>query len=207
MFTIQDCSEILNRLQNEQSQLQGKIEVLSNQIQEAELKLEEHKDTTEIYKQSVEVLDIAQEAVRETVQKGFETIVTNALQTVFGQGYALKLNYSRRGNLQQVDFVIQRPDLKEAYDPMDTSGGGAIDIVAIALRSVILELFQSKNKSPIILDECFKHLSKGHLQQAGEFLNALSKKLNRQIILVTHKQELVEVATNAIEIKKEIILK
>ncbi len=201
MFTVEKCSEILNDLRNEQNQLKGKLDILSSQIQTAELDLEDSECTVKEYKQAIEVLDIAQKAVRETVQKGFEIIVSNALQTVFGQGYSLHLVYSRRGNLQQVDFVIKRPDLKEAYDPMDTSGGGAIDIVAIALRSVILELFQSKDKSPIILDEPFKHLSSGHLSQAGAFLNALSKKLGRQIIMVSHKNELVGIADNTIEIK------
>ena len=82
------------------------------------------------------------------------------------------------------------------------SAGGEIDVVALALRSVILELYQRKDKSPFIADEPFKFVSPEYMTNAGMFIQTLNEKMGRQILIVTHKEELAGFADNLIEIEK-----
>ncbi len=200
MFTLEQCSQKLNALENEQANLDGQIKLLTTQIGEATKTIEINKRNYDKYKKAVEVLDIVQQTIRKTIKDGFETVVTNALQSVFGKGYNLDLEFGRRGNLQEVKFNITTPYCKKSVDPRDTSAGGQMDVISLALRSVILELYQRKDKATLILDEPFKFVSIEYIELAGAFLMALSTKMNRQIIMVTHKKQLTGLANNIIEV-------
>jgi len=181
--------------------LSGKADLLDKQIKDGEERLIEIGHKKEIYSKGIEVLELAQESVKIGIKNGFESVVTYALQFIFGINYIFKLDFGRRGNLQEVELNVKSDSLNIARDPMDTSGGGVIDVVSIALRVAILELHKPKIQGPIILDESFKQLSRGHLYEAGAFLNALVDRVGRQIIMITHSPELVKMADKSIEIK------
>ena len=99
-----------------------------------------------------------------------------------------------------MDFNIKTPEFSESADPNDTSGGGVLDICALALRMVLLEVSTPKVEGCIILDESLKHLSKDYLFKASQFLNEINKKLGRQILFITHQQEFIDNAEHSIEI-------
>ena len=173
--------------------LESQIVALTNEFIDLE-----HKK--EIYLKSIEILDVAQQSVRTSIKDGFENIVTYALQYVFGLDYVFELDFGRKGNLQEVNFQVKSSSLHGGYDPVDTSGGGVLDVVSLALRVAILELHKPRIEGPIILDESFKHLSRQYLQSAGGFLEALADRVGRQIIIVTHQPEIVKMADMSIEI-------
>lgn len=77
---------------------------------------------------------------------------------------------------------------------MDEYGGGYVDVIAFALRIALLELLHIPG--PVILDESFKMVSRDHgfAERAGRFLRQLSEDLGRQIILVTHNDEIASSA-------------
>jgi len=182
-------------------ELVGKCDMLSQQldVHKKRSSLISHKQ--EVYSKSIEILDLAQKVSRVTMKDGFESIVTYALQFILGVGYKFELEFDRWGKYHEVNFNIKTDDFNLAFDPLDTSGGGTIDIVSLALRVAIMELHKPEICGPIILDESFKHLSRQHLFKAGEFLNALAERVGRQIIIVSHKSELVKMAHKAIEVK------
>ena len=183
------------------SSLGGQCELLGKQISENELRIEEIKLKKELFAKAAEVLDLAQASVRMNIKVGFETIVTYALQYILGTDYMFELDFGRRGKLQEVNLNVKTPTLTEAFDPLDTSGGGTIDIIALALRVAMLELHKPVIAGPIILDESFKHLSRQHLNKAGSFLNALSERIGRQVIMISHKSELMNQVDKTIEVK------
>lgn len=197
---MEQINQQLQVLYNKIGNLDGQINLLSQQAIELSAKIKINETNKELFTQAIEILDLAQKVTRDTIKDGFESLVTTALQTVFGTGYSFELVYGRRGNLQEIDFVIKRPEFKESTSILDTSAGGEIDLVTLALRVIILELFQGNNKSPLILDEMFKHVSVEYTDKAGEFLKVLFTQMNRQIILVTHKSELAIMANNSIRI-------
>ena len=191
----------LTELKNNIISTEGKVSLLSTQLDNAQIKLAEIDVNRDIYKKAVEVLDIAQQNVRKLIKDGFEGVVTNALQTVFGEEFGFELEFGRRGNLQEVDFKVINSSLQNSHDPQNVTAGGEIDVIALALKVVILELYQKVNKSPFISDEPFKFVSPDYVELAGGFLQVLNEKMRRQVIMVTHKRSLLEMADNIIEVE------
>jgi DNA repair exonuclease SbcCD ATPase subunit len=189
-------------LEQDIAELSGRKDILDQQLRTETARMAEIEHLHEVYAKAVEILDMAQISVRANIKSGFESIVTYALQFILGTGYRFELDFGRRGKLQEVDLCVKNDALDVPADPMVTSGGGVLGIVALALRVAILELHKPKIEGPVVLDESFKHLSREYLFTAGEFLNALNERVGRQIIMVSHKSELVKMASNAVEIKK-----
>lgn len=200
---------MINKIQDKLTQLKdsitskkGQIDLLSNQITQASIRLDEIEIDRDISKKAIEVLDLAQGSIRKLIKDGFETIVTNALQTIYGDDFNFQLEFGRRGNLQEVDFKVINKTLNKSHDPKNVTAGGEIDVIAFALRVVILELYQKVNKSPFISDEPFKFISPEYVPEAGRFLEAMNSKMGRQIILITHKTQLLEIADNILKIEE-----
>jgi DNA repair exonuclease SbcCD ATPase subunit len=63
-----------------------------------------------------------------------------------------------------------------------------------------------RTRNTIILDEPFRFLSEDHQEQAGNMMKEISRKLNLQILYITHNPILAEVAdrTFNVSIKKGI---
>jgi len=199
---LKELENSLNDLTSKLSSLQGQSSLLSEQCESSEHKIDDLNHNKELYRKSVELLTIVEKSTKEVIKKGFEEIVTYALQYILSSSeYSLNLEFGRRGNLQEVNFNLITPDCKEPHDPLLSSGGGVLDILSLALRISQLEVTKPKIEGFIALDEPFKHLSENHLEAAQDFVKAINRRINRQIIMVTHKKELVVNADKAIEIK------
>ena len=192
----------LSELNSKQCSLQGQCILLNEQSNASEHKIEELTNKKELYRKSVELLTIVEKSSKEALKKGFEEIVSYALQYILGSTeYSFNLEFGRRGNLTEMDFNLITPECKEPHDPLESSGGGVLDILSLALRVSLLELTKPKIEGFLCLDEPFKHLSSDYLERARDFLKAINRRINRQIIMVTHKEDLVTNADNSIEIK------
>jgi DNA repair exonuclease SbcCD ATPase subunit len=85
--------------------------------------------------------------------------------------------------------------------PIDSNGGGIVDMISIALRVAILEIHSDPRiNGPIILDEPGKHVSEDYVEKMALFLKYLSSHFNRQIIMVTHQQSLSELSDKSFQV-------
>lgn len=199
---IENLEFYVNELESELSSLKGQCSLLSEQINMSEQKIDNLEEDHINYKKSVELLNLVQKVTRDVICNNFETLVTNALQYIFqSNDYTFHLDFNKRGNLQELNFNIKKPELEEPIDPTETSGGGLMDIISLALRLVLMEVAKPKIEGPLILDESFKHLSSNLQPQALNFLKEMNQKMNRQIILITHQKEFINNADNLVEIK------
>jgi len=191
--------KLLN-ITSELDSLKGQCSLLIEQEKESEEKLIDYRDKKEIYKKSVEFWDLVGKETKEKTKKGFESIVTYALRYILNEDYGFKLEFGRRGNLQEMDLNVTSPGCKQPFNPIDRDSGGVLDVASLALRISILELSKPKIPGFLCLDESFKHLDKDLIENARKFIHTISKKIGRQIIMVTHKDELMEGADNVIEL-------
>jgi DNA repair exonuclease SbcCD ATPase subunit len=77
----------------------------------------------------------------------------------------------------------------------DSTGGGLVDIVCIALRWAITELYNDPvMNGPLQLDEPGKHVSENYAIKLAQFLKECGKTFDRQIIMVTHQPYLSAIA-------------
>lgn len=195
---IEKLEKQLAGLNTSLAEAKGRFKLLNEQITKGEAKLLDFDHKKEVYKKSVELLALVDQNTKEATKKGFEKIVDYALQYILGNNeYKLDIKFGRRGNLQEVDFNLLTPNCQEAHTP----GGGVTDILGLSLRIALLEL--AKIPGFICFDESFKHLSADYLVMAEKFLRAISEKIHRQIIMVSHRPEFLNSDNNLIEIKGE----
>ena len=88
----------ISNLRKDINELEGRKKLLNEQLQEAQNNLEEITEKRDICKKAVEVLDLAQQSVRKLIKDGFESVVTNALQTIYGDDYVFELEFGRKKN-------------------------------------------------------------------------------------------------------------
>lgn len=203
---LEEITYLENKLQDiksEKDTLEGKCSLFAEQLKEMNIKILDFAHKRELYTKAVELLNFAQEVTKEKMKKEMEIIVSYALRYIYSSDYEFGLEFGRHGNLQSMDFNVKTPECQTPYDPLLSSGGGVLDIISLALRIALLELSKPKIPGFIVLDESFKHLSSNYLENAEKFLEAINKKIGRQIILITHKKELLNNTNNIIEIKEE----
>ncbi len=139
--------------------------------------------------------ELALEIVKEvglTTQKQLEyhlaEQVSLAMEAVFDDPYALKVNFVVKRGKTEVELLFTRRDLE--FPPMGSAGGGAIDVACLALRVAYWAMRQDKRVRPtLLLDEPFSRL-KGEdaNKRALAVLNELSKNLEIQIITVSDER-------------------
>jgi DNA repair exonuclease SbcCD ATPase subunit len=191
----------INSLNTEVASLKGKLSLLEDQHTESTERLLALKDEQILNVKSVELLNIVQKATKELIQDLFQGVVSKALQFVHqNSNYKLELEFNRHGNVPKMSFLMKTPDMQESHEILDTRAGGSKDIIALALRLVLLEI--SRNTGFLILDEPFKRLDNEEtIQKAIEFLKETQKETNRQLFIITHKNEVINSVENPIVIK------
>lgn len=144
---------------------------------------------------------IAQQVATD-LQKDLEcqisNIVTMALASV-SFDYEFKVSFVEKRNQTECEMVFVR-DGNEC-DPMDSSGGGAIDIASIALRMAIWSI--KKTRAIQILDEPAKFLSRDMQEKCSELIKMLSAELGIQMIIVSHIPEMITAADRIINVENK----
>ena len=201
---ITELETKVSSLNSSLNSLKGKCSLLSDQIKTGENKIEKLEYNREVYRKSVELLNLVQITTVKKIKGGFEQLGTYALRYVFSGDYKFLLEFDRRGNLPVLDFKVSTPTCKKPFNPIDSDAGGVMDILSLALRVALLELSKPKIEGFLLLDEPFRNINgEDYLQNSLKFIKEINKKINRQIILTTNKTTTFETADNAIEIKKE----
>lgn len=200
---IKNIEETISTFKNNSSKLEGRLDHLKEVKNKLEEKEKECKKSLEYHLKSVEVLNLVQKVTRDKVKEQFENLVTYALQYILDDdNYRFVLEFGNRGNLSDLNFNIVTPDCQKPVDLFTCQAGGELDICALALRVVLLELDKKQEKSFILLDESLKWVhGEDYSQKAEEFIMMLNRKLNYQIIYITQSKLFTENADNPIEIK------
>lgn len=139
------------------------------------------------------LLQKSSEYARAQVKGRVEAIVTQALTVVFpDRGYQYQMRLDVKGLQPIVDHWLYSEGVMRQLLPPDFGrGGGAIDIVCLGIRLALAEL--EGIQGPLLLDEIGKHVSAEFRPNVAYFLKQYSEQIGRQIILVTHFEQLAAV--------------
>ena len=139
----------------------------------------------------IENAQIILQSVAQKTQKNleihFSELVTLALRSVFEEPLEFSMTVVPRRNKTEVDLFLSDAGGTDD-DPMDCSGGGALDIASFALRVAFWSL--RKNRHTLILDEPFKFVSPDLQHKVSDMVRMMSDKLKLQIIMVSHADEI-----------------
>lgn len=189
MQIIDEIKELENQYKdfsNEVVKIKHEYKLMQENHEKTKKLIEKYENDREIHKKAVELLAIVQGVTRDKIKDGFEQIVSWALKYIFQEDYKFCLVFGRRGNLSELDFAIKSPDLDEAIDPMDSRGGGILNVVSMVLRLVLMEVSVPKINGFMILDESFKNVNgQQYIDQLNQFVIDINEKFNRQIIHIS----------------------
>jgi len=140
--------------------------------------------------------------VAKATQKGLEVhignIVTMAMQSVFENPPEFVVRFESRRGQTECDLLFRTGT--EDLRPIDSSGGGVLDVVSFALRISLWTL--RKNESVFILDEPFRNVSPDLQGNVSEMVKLISKRLNLQIIMVSHAEDINQSADKTFLVSK-----
>jgi DNA repair exonuclease SbcCD ATPase subunit len=173
----------------------GKRDGLIAQKEQKDLRVLELNAEAEKLRQVARLFALVGDYARRESKETMERLVTSALATVFQNDLVFQIEMEEHGERAEADFYVSSSyggqDVVK-NDPREARGGGIVDVIALALRVALLETARPKLNGPLILDEPGKHVSEEYSRQVAEFLNAISQSFDRQVILVTHNQHLMD---------------
>ena len=174
----------------------GKFQRLESEKEKVTKEIKQLEERQEHIEQARELIRSVAIKTQEQVKYYISDIVTLALEAVFDNPYSFETEFVLRRGKTECDLFFSRNG--QQISPLDASGGGVVDICSFALRLSLWSL--NKNRPVLLLDEPFKHLSRNLHGKALRMLKEVSRKLNVQIIMVSHNEEFVDEADRIIEL-------
>jgi DNA repair exonuclease SbcCD ATPase subunit len=171
-------------------------------IEEYTEKKHQLEERQKLIEQSQAFLQRVAQQTQEHLKFQVEDIVNLALETCFPGEYTFQIMFNISRGKTDAELVFLDQKTGRQVDPMNASGGGVVDLTCFALRIACYALERGID-NVIVLDEPFRFLSRDLQERAGEILRTLSKKMNLQIILVSHIGEIINVADKVFEVKKD----
>ncbi|MGF0096178.1 ATPase [Peptoniphilus sp. SGI.035] len=182
---------------------EGKIEILTQQLEKTEKTLNDKEKYSDILTKVSVLFQKTSEFAREQSKRQIEDTVTKCLQFIFETDIEFLIELSESRSVPVAEFFVQS-NYPEGYSiktkPEISRGGGVVDIISLALRIAFLQLNQPKLSGPLILDEPGKHVSNDYIFNLGEFLKKSSNLFDRQIIMVTHNPHLSQICDKAFHV-------
>lgn len=211
---IKEVSDKLQSLVGERNLLNAQLSTTINDIKS-------NTDELNINENARKLLEFFVKSTEHGIKKYVEPIITEALEFVFSQYLKFHIIFFNRRNQVEIDFVVARNEkMEEEYqrlikDPVNNADeiailvkdatninymyGGAINqVLSLILRLVIVEML--KVKGPILFDEPTSMVSEEYSTRLGHLLLSLSKKFNRQYVLITHSNSLASYASKIYQV-------
>lgn len=130
-----------------------------------------------------ELVLVVQKAARDTqdqLRVRIEDVVQTLLDAVFPNAYTFKTEFVARRGRTELDMWLDKDGAR--MDPLDSNGGGVVDVISLALRVCCLTM--SKFDRVLLLDEPFPRIRGTARQRLGEVLTLISRRLGIQVIMV-----------------------
>lgn len=195
----------LNKKREEYNIQKGKRDQLLTNKEEREDKVTKLKQDIDVFEQTRILLQKTSEYAREQAKQQVESLVTKALQYIFGPEFSFQIEIEEKRGRPYVEFyVVTNYDGQELKNkPQTARGGGVVDVVSLALRIAILESYSPKVAGPLVLDEPAKHVSEEYIVNVAQFLKHISEVFSRQVIIITHENHLSQIGDKAFRVELE----
>jgi len=194
MNSLQELRNKFERRKGRRDQIEISVNNLTQKISTTKRDLRRHEEAREI-------LRAVGLETQKMLQYHISDITSLALEAVFDDPYELVAEFVQRRNKTECDLYFSRRGSR--VDPLDASGGGAVDVASFALRIAAWSMQSPKRRNVIILDEPMKFLDTqtDRLEKASQMLKELSERLGLQFIIVTHEDTLTQYADKVFKVR------
>ena len=193
----------------------GQKEALEDRRTALEQKQVEVGENSKIYAQTRRLLELFVRGTEHKLQGYIEPVITEALEFVFDDDLQFHLVFAERRNQMEVDFILIRDAdteknyqkyiqdavkyekqltelVKESRNINFMYGGAVSQVISVIMAMVLVELL--KIRGPIVFDEPSSAVGEVHSGRLGQLISSLSRRFNRQVIFITHSNELAAFA-------------
>lgn len=191
----------LERLSTACAKQKGKQEELRRQVVSARKEIRKCKQQIENSEEALAILQTVAKSTQQELEYHIGEVVSIALGHLFSDPYKFVIEFVLKRDRVEAEIWFEKNG--ERLHPLSATGGGVVDVSSFALRVALWSLAPRKTRAVLILDEPFKFLSSDLQAKAGEMLKEVSRKLNLQIIMVSHIPDLVEGADKVFHVRQE----
>ena len=182
---------------------EGRRDTFNKQYEENLSAIQSAEVSSDIFLKTSTLLQVVSEKTREKSIEKIESIVTQAIQEVYGdKALKFKIAFENKRGAVSVEFKLWDANLKEYLNIVRSEAGGIRNIISAILRLVVIDLYNPKIEGPVVLDEIGVHISQEYRARFGKFLQQYSELTNRQIILVSHLEKVNEFADKKIRLRR-----
>lgn len=207
-MTVQDFLSKSNYLltqvviaKRDEANVRKEITTLQNKIQTLE-------DENIALDKCIAILTQAGTISRDNARTHFEKIVTDALQFITqSRDYEFIIQELPNRAKASYEFFIKSTvnGVECIQKPEDANGGGFVDIISTAAKYAYLEIFNDPKimSATLLYDEPGKMISEQMSVKFAEYIKFLGKHYGRQTIMITHNDNLSNVADKTFQVKKD----
>lgn len=193
---------------------QKKVEIVVSDYEEKQrdlLKVQMKKDSVlnaiEIQEITSSILIQSSTAMRDTAKTHLEKIVTDALQFMTQDtSYKFIIEIDTSKSKPSAEFFIESitDGNLTKLKPEDSCGGGFIDVINVTLKVAYLVIFKEPKimNATLLLDEPNKMVSEQMSIKFAEYIKFLGKQFGLRIIMITHNDNLSNVADETFVVMK-----
>jgi DNA repair ATPase RecN len=182
--------------------------MLKKDIATIKSKMSSLETMNECLEKVIIVLTQAATTSRDNARAHFEKIITDALQFVSqSKDYEFVIKELTGRAKASYEFYIKSTvnGVECIQKPEDANGGGFVDIISVAAKYAYLEIFNDPKimSGTLLYDEPGKMISEQMSVKFAEYIKFLGNHYGRQTIMVTHNDNLSNVADKTFVVRKD----
>lgn len=196
----------LSAMRSRYEQGRGQLALLKDQRKQKTEALNQVRANIDLWRKVSVLLTKVSDYARRQLVTHIEETVTAALQTVLADDslrFEVEIGERNKTATAEWRVVSRYGDVEVSNNPEDARGGGIVDIVSLALRLALLELSRPRPEGLVILDEIGKMVSAEYRENLAFFLKSYAQKTGRQILMVTHAEELAACGDVTYKVEKD----
>lgn len=186
-----DLISIHDKYFAQRAQLVHEKKKLKRTLKRAKKELRDNTNTREVLNEAIQT-------IHAKFKDKIEATVTSACNQIFGRNLELELQYQEKSNRIESKIIIKEDGTE--LSPKDDLGGSIIDIISFMFRIVLWHMSSPRTRNVFIFDEPFKFCGK-FTPLAAAIVKELSSVLNFQVIMITHDDNLIEVADKVFKVE------
>jgi DNA repair ATPase RecN len=182
--------------------------ILKKDIATLQGKISATETMNEELEKVIVILTQAATTSRDNARAHFEKIITDALQFVSqSSDYEFVIKELTGRAKASYEFYIKSTvnGVECIQKPEDANGGGFVDIISVAAKYAYLEIFNDPKimSGTLLYDEPGKMISEQMSVKFAEYIKFLGNHYGRQTIMVTHNDNLSNVADKTFVVRKD----
>ena len=172
--------------------LRAREEATKKELERAKARKEAIERHIDIVTEANWILGEAINRVQTSFKETIEKLVTSSIKTIYKRDIEFSLEFDQKAQRLECRPVLLEDG--EEFDLDGEIGGGLLDLISFTSKVVFWKI-QSLSRPVFILDEPFRFLGHGStILAVGKLLKNLSADLGIQFIIVSHEEELAEIA-------------